>query len=130
MKQVTAAIIVRKGTVLLTRRKDGEALAGFWEFPGGKVEEGETPQECLQRELNEELGLTTVAGILLAECTYHYDHGSFNLIALKTELISGEPKLTVHDKAEWVNIDDLESYNLAPADKLLVHTIRKVLKNV
>ena len=72
MKQVTAAIIIRDGKVLLTRRKQGESLAGFWEFPGGKIEKGETPQECLERELKEELGLNTCAGDLLTECVYHY----------------------------------------------------------
>ena len=66
MKQVTAAIIIQNGNVLLTRRSPGESLPGYWEFPGGKIEDGETPQVCLERELKEELCITTKAGQIIA----------------------------------------------------------------
>jgi mutator protein MutT len=66
-KVVTAAIIRRNGSVLLARRSSGEKLAGFWEFPGGKVEDGETPEECLARELDEELGIQARIGRKCAE---------------------------------------------------------------
>ena len=62
MKKVSAAVTVIDNKVLLTRRKPGESLSGFWEFPGGKIEEGETPQQCLRRELNEELGVESAVG--------------------------------------------------------------------
>jgi len=125
MKTVTAAIIVRAGNVFLTRRGPKERLAGYWEFPGGKVEDGEQLAECLERELLEELGLRTKAGDVLAESEFHYEHGAIRLIALDTQLISGELHLTVHDRAEWVPIGELTSYQLAPADIPLAEKLQE-----
>jgi 8-oxo-dGTP pyrophosphatase MutT (NUDIX family) len=70
MQNVTAAVIYNNGKVLLTRRAPGEKHAGWWEFPGGKIEEGETPEQCLARELTEELGIETVIGRLAAESVF------------------------------------------------------------
>ncbi len=67
MKIVTAAIIFHNNTVLLTRRNNGQKLEGYWEFPGGKIEQGETPQICLERELYEELGVEATAGKIIGE---------------------------------------------------------------
>ena len=116
MKTVTAAIIIRDQKVLLTRRGPSEKLAGYWEFPGGKIEDEETLEDCLRRELSEELGVDAVIGEVVAESEYHYDHGSFLLVGMYASLLSDDLKLTVHDRAEWVPVEDLISYNLAPAD--------------
>ena len=116
MKQVTAAIIIEGGKVLLTRRGPCGKLPGFWEFPGGKIEDGESPQACLERELREELGIDAKAGKILTESKYYYEHGACNLLALETTIIDGVLTLSVHDKAEWVPFDELEQYKLAPAD--------------
>jgi 8-oxo-dGTP diphosphatase len=116
MKTVTAAIIVRDKKVLLTRRGPTEKLAGYWEFPGGKVETGESLADCLRRELQEELGVEADIGEVLAESEYHYDHGSFLLIGMYASLASNNLTLTVHDQADWVPINELLSYQLAPAD--------------
>lgn len=116
MKTVTAAIIFDGGKVLICRRGPAEALAGSWEFPGGKVEEGETLQECLARELWEELGIRTRVLEVIAESEYHYDHGAIRLVGLRTEVLGGRIATTVHDAVEWVDIPRLTSYNLAPAD--------------
>ncbi len=88
----------------------------MWEFPGGKVEPGETLQQCLERELKEELGLTCQVDEEILRSEYVYEHGSFNLVALKTTIRSGDITLSVHDKFDWVPIKDLLSYHLAPAD--------------
>ena len=116
MKVVTAAIIISDQKVLLTRRGRAEKLAGYWEFPGGKVEDGERLADCLRRELHEELGVDAVVGEVMAESEYHYGHGSFLLVGMYASLLSNDLKLTVHDKAEWVSVGDLLSYQLAPAD--------------
>jgi len=116
MKVVTAAIIMRDHKVLLTRRGPSGQLAGYWEFPGGKIEDGESLADCLKRELMEELGVLSVIGEIFAESEYHYDHGSFLLIAMYVRLLSDELKLTVHDQAEWVSVADLHTYRLAQAD--------------
>jgi len=116
MQTVVAAIIIRDRCVLLTRRGPDEKLAGYWEFPGGKVEDGESLDACLERELQEELGVQSCAGDVLMESKYHYEHGVISLVAIKTEILQGEIKLIVHDRAEWVPLTDLLSYRLAPAD--------------
>ncbi len=116
MKLVAAAIIIKNKCVLLTRRKPGERLAGYWEFPGGKLEERETPQKCLERELLEELGIKARAGEIIAESEYHYDHGAFKLLALLTTIEEKNLTLKVHDRAEWVPLHSLLNYKLAAAD--------------
>ena len=116
MRLVTAAIIFKDGHVLITRRKPDEKLPGYWEFPGGKIEKDETPQQCIERELFEELGIKSKAGKIIAESEYHYEHGSFKLLAILTTVVENNFSLKVHDKVEWVPLFSLLTYNLAPAD--------------
>jgi 8-oxo-dGTP diphosphatase len=116
MKTVTAAVVQIDGLVLLTRRAQGEKLAGYWEFPGGKVDPGETLHSCLRRELLEELGVSSNPGSIICESVYKYDHGEFRLVAMDTTLEGADFTLSVHDKAEWVEISKLLDYQLAPAD--------------
>ena len=124
-KIVTASIAVKHNRVLITRRASGQSLAGYWEFPGGKVEPGETLQDCLHRELLEELGVESIIGGVFAESLYDYAHGSIKLIGLSTELAHNDFILTVHDRADWVPFDQLLSYQLAPAD---IPIARKLLE--
>lgn len=116
MKVVAAAIFFDGDRVLLARRGPDEKLAGYWEFPGGKVEEGETLHDCLVRELQEELGLNIRVLDEIAVSEYHYGHGAIQLVGLRAEIIGGQVLLTVHDAVEWVQIDQLTDYHLAPAD--------------
>ncbi|MEI6377066.1 MAG: (deoxy)nucleoside triphosphate pyrophosphohydrolase [bacterium] len=116
MRLVTAAIIQKENTVLLARRGPGSTLSGFWEFPGGKVEEGETPEQCLIRELEEELNISCRVEGLLCESIYTYDHGCFKILALHTEWIRGDLSLKDHDEVRFVPIKDLYDYRLLPAD--------------
>lgn len=116
IKSVAAAIAIKGDTVLITRRGPGETLSGYWEFPGGKLEEGETPQECIERELWEELGVTSKADQIIAENEYRYDHGAIRLLAILTTLEETNFTLKVHDKSAWVPLNSLLQYKLAPAD--------------
>lgn len=116
MKRVTAAIIRRGATVLLARRQPGQKLAGYWEFPGGKVEEGESLVACLQREIVEELGVQVEIGAVVATSDYVYAHGAIRLVAMETTILGGEPHPTVHDQLIWVPVGQLLHYRLAPAD--------------
>ena len=116
MKTVTAAIIRKKNKVLVARRAPGEKLAGMWEFPGGKLEEGETLQECLERELEEEFGIISKSGHELTSSVYKYEHGSFKIVAIESEIISGEIELRVHDAIKWLKVDTLLNIDLLPAD--------------
>lgn len=125
MKTVSAAVVRRGDTVLLTRRGPDQKLAGFWEFPGGKVEPGETLQACLARELHEELGVEARVGDTLCESIYRYEHGEFRLVALNTILSPAKFVLTVHDCAKWVPVKSVLDFNLAPAD---IPIARKIME--
>ncbi|MCX5752419.1 MAG: (deoxy)nucleoside triphosphate pyrophosphohydrolase [Candidatus Krumholzibacteria bacterium] len=116
IKLVAAAIIISKGKVLLARRKQGDSHGGFWEFPGGAVEPGETLEECLARELMEELGVASTVAEVIARNEHRAARGSMDLVALRAHVASEEFRLTAHDAIEWVSPRDLGRYRLAPAD--------------
>jgi len=109
-------LIVDRGKILLCRRAPGQKLAGYWEFPGGKVENAETDEECLERELLEELGIKTKVTNLIAENTHQYENFSITLVLYLTKIIDGTIQHTVHDKSEWIYPITLSSRKLAPAD--------------
>lgn len=113
---VAAAVVHLDGKILITRRAPGQKLAGMWEFPGGKLEHGETPQDCIIRELREELGVESVAGEILTSTMYTYPGGAIELIAVIVVLQSTQFTLQVHDLFEWVRPQELLQHDLAPAD--------------
>lgn len=116
MMVVTAAIIFNQSKILITRRSAKKHLAGFWEFPGGKIEENETPEECLKRELIEELGIIVKVGAFFMENQHKYEEKEILLKAFFCELISGEIILNDHDMILWIEKSELENYQFAPAD--------------
>ena len=116
LQTVTGAILFRDGKLLIARRPAADNLANKWEFPGGKVEDGETPEACLARELDEELGIEVRVGAFLGESVYHYEHGAIRLLAYRTTWETGELKPQVHDEIKWVSLGELNQYDFAPAD--------------
>ncbi len=126
---VAAAVILIDKRVFAARRKPGMHLAGYWEFPGGKVEAGETPEKCLQRELQEELGITTRVGCFLGESLYDYDTKVVRLLAYQVEHIEGEFQLIDHDDLCWLAVDELASVEWAPADIPLLEFCREIMVN-
>lgn len=122
MRQVTAAVIERDGKVLLAQRKTG-ALAGKWEFPGGKLEPGETPEACLRRELMEELGVDTEIGDFVCSSKFEYKHLPIELLVYRARYLSGEYKLADHAAIAWVKPEDLSSYDLSSADIPVVEVL-------
>ena len=112
-----AAGIFRKGdTILLARRRPNKSLGGFWEFPGGKVEEGERPQDALQRELWEEMQVSVQVGELIVEHVHQYDGFAIRLIAFYVTTQDEIKSSTDHDRVEWVDLKSWEEYPVSPAD--------------
>jgi 8-oxo-dGTP diphosphatase len=124
---VTAAVIVADGRVLLMRRPPGDRLAGLWELPGGKVEPGESPEECLARELAEECSLTVTVGRFFAESVYRYPHAHIKLLAFWVDTWTGELELRAHDDHRWVRPLEAEELTLAPADIPILERLRDEL---
>jgi 16S rRNA (cytosine1402-N4)-methyltransferase len=116
MIPVCAAVLLRSGKVLLARRGPGRKHAGKWEFPGGRIEEGETPEAALVRELHEELGIEATIGAEAARTRHVYDFGEIELIAFLVSKFTGELKPTDHDAVVWVEARRLLEFDLAPAD--------------
>ena len=120
MIRVVCGIIFKDDKILLTRRKKGKSLGGFWEFPGGKVEKEETDTIALKRELKEELGLEISELNYFSENKHDYNTFSIHLVAYKCKTLMDPNKLVDHDKFEWVIVNELGNFNLAEADRPLL----------
>ena len=119
-KLVTAAILRRGTTVLLTRRADGEKLAGYWEFPGGKQEEGESLRECLEREIMEELGFRVKANRALLKIDHDYGFKSISLHIFECQHLSGEPRALQCQEIRWEDPSRLDGLAFSPPDMKVV----------
>lgn len=124
MKLVTAAIMIKDNKILIAQRSKKDKLSSMWEFPGGKIEEGETPQECLKREIKEELNINVSIGEFFGESIYHYEGGSIKLLGYYAFYESGDLKLNVHDQVKWVTPEEIKNYDFAPADVPFVDQLK------
>ena len=123
MIDVTAAILVKDGKILIAKRKSTDKLPDKWEFPGGKIEPDETPRDCLAREMEEEFGITVSVGEFLGESVYHYDHGSIRLLAYRACWREGTFCLQDHADYGWTTVNQLSEFDFAPADLPFVDRI-------
>lgn len=115
--EVAAAIIEdTEGRILIARRREGKSQAGLWEFPGGKIEAGESPEQCLIRELREEMNIKIEPYAFFAVNEHAYDTVTIRLIAYKARMIGGIIQLSDHDEYRWVGAEELTKYPFAPAD--------------
>ncbi len=120
-KTSTAGVAVREGRVFLARRKPGGALSRKWEFPGGKVDPGETPPEGLVREMQEEFGLSVcVVGEPLCRGSFVHRGTPFQLLAFPIEFQGHPLALNEHEEYRWVSPEELSSYDIAPSDQCIV----------
>lgn len=122
---VTAAVIRRHGRLLIAQRPLGGRLGGLWEFPGGKVEAGESLPQCLRREIKEELGIRVKVGDFVTAVDHAYTHFKITLHAFECTVLSGEPrKLSVAD-FKWVRLSDLDRYAFAKTDLRIIEALRE-----
>ncbi|HXW60332.1 MAG TPA: (deoxy)nucleoside triphosphate pyrophosphohydrolase [Myxococcota bacterium] len=121
--RVVAALIRKDGKVLLTQRWPGRHLGLTWEFPGGKVEEGEEDLEALERELKEELGVTAKIGSCCFETRHGYGSREVHLLIFRCKLIQGTPRAIDVKAMEWADISTLMDRKFPPADLLFVQEL-------
>lgn len=122
----TAIIFNEKNEILIGQRPEGKDLAGLWEFPGGKREDGESIEECIVREIREELDVGLVVGEHLLDVKKEYQHGCFVLSVYKAKIIDVENlKANVHQDLKWVKVEDLRKYEYPVADMDIIEYLEE-----
>jgi len=122
--RVLAAVLEKNGRWLIAKRKKEDRFGGLWEFPGGKLERGETPEECLARELYEELGIRARVGRYLGSVRYSSPNFAIELIAYRVSHLTGSFRLQDHEEVRWVSPGEVGRFDLTEPDKLLLEKLR------
>lgn len=123
MTQVAAAIIQKDKEILICKRGAGGSCAFLWEFPGGKLEMGETLEECLIRECKEELEINIAIKSVFAETTYKYPDREIAFTFFTAEIMGGELKMNVHNDMQWILPSELKDYEFCPADMEIIRRL-------
>ena len=122
-RQVTAAIIEKSGKLLIAKRRLNGTLGGKWEFPGGKIEPGETPEECLRRELKEEFDIESEIGSFVVASKFRHFFVPIELLAYNVKWASGDMKIKEHEEVKWVTVNELGGYDFMEADRSIVEVL-------
>ncbi len=124
LRFVAAAVIVRDGEVLIGQKRPDQPMALLWEFPGGKIEPGESPQQALVRELSEELGIQAEIGPAITRIRHNYRHGgAVDLQFFRVRQFTGEIVNQIYQQVRWVKLRDLPSYEFLAADRGLIRDL-------
>jgi 8-oxo-dGTP diphosphatase len=124
LRFVAAALIVRGGEVLIGQRRPDQPMASLWEFPGGKIEAGESPEQALARELSEELGITAAIGAPVTHIRHNYRHGgAVDLQFFAVHEFAGEIDNQIYQQVRWVKFEDLTGYDFLAADRGLIRDL-------
>ncbi len=120
---VTAAVITKQGRILLTRRPDKGKHPGYWEFPGGKLDPGESPAQALKRELHEELGIDVAVENIFEVAYYQYEWGPVLILAYRCRIVSGTPRNLQVAGHQWVDPSEFNQYKILPADTPIIERL-------
>ncbi|HLY43497.1 MAG TPA: (deoxy)nucleoside triphosphate pyrophosphohydrolase [Terracidiphilus sp.] len=124
LRYVAAALIVRGGEVLICQRRADQPMALQWEFPGGKIEPGESPEQALARELDEELGIKATIGAHVTHIRHNYRHGgAVDLQFFAVQSFTGELVNRIFQQLKWVKLEDLPGYDFLAADRGLIRDL-------
>jgi 8-oxo-dGTP diphosphatase len=124
LRFVAAGLLVRNGEVLICQRRPDQPMALQWEFPGGKIEPGESPEQALSRELHEELGITAVIGARVTRVRHNYRHGgAVDLQFYAVYSFEGELENRIFHQVKWVKLEDLPEYDFLAADRGLIRDL-------
>ena len=121
--EVSAGLVFREGRLLISQRRAEDHLGGLWEFPGGKRHDGESDEECLRRELREELGIEVEVGALIETITHEYPGKTVCLKFFRCVWRSNEPRAIGCQDFAWVNRDELSKYKFPEADQRLLERL-------
>jgi 8-oxo-dGTP diphosphatase len=127
VKQVTAAIIKDHDKYLICQRGADDECSLLWEFPGGKLEEGETLEECIIREIKEELELDIKVQDIFTTSIYYFNQKEIHFTVYNAVIVAGQMKLNVHNDAKWVGLNELNQYKFMPAD---IEFVEKLVTNL
>lgn len=125
---VVTAVISREGKLLVGRRPEGQSLPGLWEFPGGKIEMGESPEEALKRELKEELGIDAEVGELILATTHNYGQTGIILLFFHVHFWKGELRSVHHTELKWAPPHELKHWPLPEANRKILDRLMSVLR--
>jgi len=122
---VTAGLIWKEGKLLIATRPKGAHLEGFWEFPGGKQEEGENLKECLKREIEEELGIKTRVDELFLTVDHEYPNKRISLHVFNCTWLKGEPVPFQNQETRWITLTDFSKFTFPPPDIQVIEALTK-----
>ena len=125
-KLIAAAIIEKDGKILIAQRAKNDGLCGKWEFPGGKVKAGETLQDCLKRELREELGISAEVGDYYCSSSFYHKDALFEMYMFKVPSFEGQIVLHEHSAIAWVSISELSNYDMPDPDLPVVKKLQQL----
>ncbi len=123
MYRVTVAIIEKDGKILIARRRKEDPLKDKWEFPGGKIEGYESPEECLKREVMEELGIAITVGEFICSVTHEYSHIAIELLVYRPRWHAGELTVHEHEEVRWINPSEITLYDFPEANRSVIEAL-------
>ncbi|MFK8137731.1 MAG: 8-oxo-dGTP diphosphatase MutT [Bdellovibrionales bacterium] len=126
---VVAGIMIKENKILIGQRPEGGTLPGLWEFPGGKIELGERPQEALKRELQEELGIDSDIDQIFLSNSHTYGDKGILLVFYRVDFWRGEPKALHHSELKWIDVKELHKLDIPESNREILPQLEKILQN-